>query len=77
MSAFSAQVGGGHYKDLPMQPVEFCQRNGLGFCESSAIKYVVRHKAKNGAQDIQKAIHFLRLLLEIEYGIVEQGGVQP
>lgn len=65
--ALDSQVGGGHYKDLPIQPVEYCQRNRLGFCESSVVKYVTRHRQKNGRQDIEKAIHFLRLLLEIDY----------
>lgn len=65
--ALSTQVGGTHYKDLAIQPVEFCQRNHLGFCESAAIKYLVRHGSKGGAEDIKKAIHFLNLLLEIEY----------
>lgn len=61
------QVGGGHYKELAIQPAEFCQRNGLGFCESSVVKYVTRHRDKNGRQDIEKAIHFLQILLSIEY----------
>lgn len=61
------QVGGGHYKDLKIQPVEFIHANGLGFMEGAVIKYVARHKAKNGRQDLEKAIHFLQLLLELEY----------
>lgn len=65
--ATKTQVGGGHYKDLPIQPVEYCQKNKLGYCESCVVKYVTRHKSKNGKQDIEKAIHFLQLLLEIEY----------
>lgn len=64
---FKTQVGGGHYKDLPIQPVEFCQRNKLGFCESSAIAYLCRHGRKNGKEDLEKAIHFIRLLIEMEY----------
>jgi hypothetical protein len=32
------------------------------------VKYVTRHKEKNGAADIRKAIHYLELLLELEYG---------
>lgn len=62
------QECGDHYKTMAIQPVEFCQRNGLGFCESSVIKYVCRHRAKDKADDIRKAIHFLELLLELEYG---------
>jgi hypothetical protein len=64
-SASSKQVGGDHYKDLPIQPVEYCQRNGLGFCESSVVKYVSRYKAKNGVEDLRKARHFLDLLIEM------------
>ena len=61
------QVGGDHYTRLAIQPAEYNQRNSLGFCESCVVKYVSRHKHKNGRQDIEKAIHFLKLLLEIEY----------
>ena len=59
----SQQVGGDHYLNMPIQPVEFNQRNGLNFCEACVIKYVSRHKHKNGAEDVRKAIHFLNLLL--------------
>jgi hypothetical protein len=72
MSALDKQEGGDHYKTMKIQPVEFCQRNGLNFCESSAIKYICRHKRKNGAEDIRKAIHFLELLLEVEYSKTEE-----
>ena len=61
------QVGGGHYKDLVIQPIEYCQKNQLNYCESNVIKYVTRHKHKNGKEDIKKAIHNLELLLEMEY----------
>ena len=60
-------LGGDHYKSLPIQPVEFCQRNRLPFIESCVVKYVTRHRAKGKRQDIEKAIHFLQLLLEMEY----------
>lgn len=67
MSAKETQVGGDHYKALPIQPVEFIHRNELGFVEGNIIKYVVRHKTKNGKQDLEKAAHYLRLLIEMEY----------
>ena len=66
-SALDIQVGGDHYKQLPIQPVEFCQRNRLPACETAVVKYVCRHHEKGGAQDIRKAIHYLELLLELEY----------
>ncbi len=63
--ALDQQVGGGHYKGLAIQPVEYCQRNNLGFCESSVVKYVTRWKEKSGVEDLRKARHFIDLLIEI------------
>lgn len=65
--ASESQVGGSHYKTLAIQPAEYCQRNGLRYCEANVVKYVTRHRDKGGRQDIEKAIHYLQLLLEIEY----------
>ena len=67
MTALDTQVAGNHYRNLAIQPVEFIVKNKIPFIEGNVIKYVVRHRAKNGAQDIRKAIHFLELLLEMEY----------
>jgi hypothetical protein len=67
VSASKTQVGGGHYKDLAIQPSEFIHRNRIGWLEGNCIKYVCRHRSKNGRQDIEKAIHYLQLLLEWEY----------
>ena len=61
------QVGGDHYKSMAIQPGIFCQRNGMKFFESSAIKYLCRHKRKNGVEDLQKAIHFIELLIAEDY----------
>ena len=67
MTASSRQIGGAHYATLAIQPSEYIHRNGLGWCEGNAVKYVTRHREKNGRQDIEKAIHYLQLLLEWEY----------
>lgn len=61
------QVGGGHYKNMAIQPIDFIEANSLGWCEGNAIKYICRHNRKNGAQDLDKAIHYLQLLKEREY----------
>lgn len=61
------QEGGSHYKRFAIQPAEFNQKNKIPYCEANVIKYVCRHKDKNGREDILKAIHYLELLLEIEY----------
>lgn len=68
MAAKDEQIAGAHYKDMAIQPVEFIHKNGIPFIEGSAIAYICRHRQKNKAEDIKKAIHFLQLLLELEYG---------
>ena len=59
------QVGGNHYKTA-IQPWDFVLANDIGFLEGNAIKYIVRHKQKNGIEDINKAIHYLEKLKEHE-----------
>lgn len=59
------QVGGSHYKDMPIQPVEFIHGNGIGYMEGCAIKYLSRWKSKGGVEDLRKAIHFVELLIEL------------
>jgi hypothetical protein len=66
-SALDKQVSGDHYKDKGIQPIVYIYENNLGFCEGNVVKYVTRHKEKNGAADIRKAIHYLELLLELQY----------
>jgi hypothetical protein len=60
------QVGGSHYASMAIQPFEYIHANGLGFAEGCVIKYVSRWKAKGGVEDLQKAKHFLDLLIEAE-----------
>jgi hypothetical protein len=63
----SSQVGGAHYKNFAIQPIEFCQRNRLTPCQFAVIKYICRHDMKNGIQDLEKAIHFVLILAQLEY----------
>lgn len=64
--ALDEQVGGSHYKDMVIQPIEFIHKNAIGFCEGSAITYLCRWRAKNGIQDLKKAIHFIEMLIDME-----------
>ena len=63
-----SQVGGTHYKDLKIQPIEFIHANNIPFCEANAIKYLCRWRQKNGRQDLEKARHYIDLLIKLEYG---------
>ena len=62
------QVGGSHYNNKAIQPIDYILENKLGYCEGNVIKYVTRHKDKNGPEDIKKAIHYLQFILANDYG---------
>ena len=66
MSTLNTQVGGAHYKDCPIQPVEYIHANKVGYFEGNVIKYVTRWKAKGGLDDLRKARHYLDLLIDLE-----------
>jgi len=67
--ASDMQVGGDHYKDLPIQPSLFAWKNELRGLEYNVVKRVCRHRrGGKGVEDIDKAIHELQLIKEWEYG---------
>ena len=65
MTALDQQIGGSHYKDFAIQPVEFIHRNGIDFLSGNVIKYVCRWKSKGGLNDLEKAKHYIELLIEL------------
>lgn len=65
-SPLESQVGGDHHKQLVIQPVEYIHKNGIGYMEGCAIKYLTRWRNKGGVQDLEKAKHFIDLLIELE-----------
>lgn len=65
-SALDTQVGGSHYKNFKIQPVEFIHQNGIGYMAGNVIKYVSRYKEKNGIEDLKKARHYIDMLIEFE-----------
>ncbi len=66
-SALDHQEGGNHYKVMPIQPIEYAQKNRLNACEFNVVKYVTRHGSKGGKADLLKAKHCIDLLIEMEY----------
>ena len=65
-SAFDVQVGGNHYKDMKIQPVEFALANGLDFFQKDIVKYVTRRKGDKSKrlEDLNKARHYLDMYIE-------------
>ena len=76
MSALNIQEGGDHYKKLKIQPIEFIDANGLDFLQGNVVKYITRHKDKNGSADVRKALHYCQLILELQYK-EETNGTNP
>lgn len=66
MSALNTQIGGSHYKDMAIQPMEFSMANNLDACQHTIIKYVTRFREKGGVQDLEKAKHVIDMLIEFE-----------
>ena len=65
-SSLNKQVAGDHYKDLPIQPIEYIHANALGYMEGNVVKYISRWRKKNGIADLEKAKHYIELLIELE-----------
>lgn len=62
------QVGGDHYVSTGEQHWDRVYRmHGRGYFIGCATKYAERYHLKNGKQDLEKAIHFLQKLIELEY----------
>jgi hypothetical protein len=66
--AWETQIGGTHYQDLAIQPMEYSMRNELNALAHSIIKYATRAGRKGGhdghKKDIEKIIHCAGLWLE-------------
>tara|TARA_B100001750_G_C15370467_1_gene527031 strand:+ start:75 stop:299 length:225 start_codon:yes stop_codon:yes gene_type:complete len=64
MKTHKVQVGGNHYRDMKIQPIEYITKNGLNYAEGNVVKYVSRWRKKGGIEDLRKAKHYIDLLIE-------------
>ena len=53
-----------HYTKGGIEPIDFITANNMDFCSGNIIKYVTRHKYKNGLEDLKKAQFYLNRLIE-------------
>ena len=67
---YNKQIGGSHYKDMVVQPSEFINKNKLQFAEGNAIKYICRHAHKGEVQDLEKAKHYIDMIIERDYPLI-------
>ena len=66
LKATDRQIGGKHYKNFKIQPIEFITANNLNFIQGCVIKYICRFDKKNGNEDLDKVIHYCELLKELK-----------
>lgn len=70
-SADAIQVGGTHYKQMPVQPWDVMEsvmsrEEFVGFLKGNIIKYSMRAGRKQGASDdAEKALHYRQKLREL------------
>ena len=67
-NVWDKQHGGSHYQKYKIQPSKFVVENELLYPEGCAIKYIIRHRDKGKKQDLLKAIHFIEMIIERDYG---------
>ena len=65
------QVGGAHYKDMPIQPwavmaAVLTPEEFRGFLKGNIIKYSMRAGRKEGSDDSGKALHYLQKLYDVQ-----------
>ena len=65
---YQKQIGGKHYLRYKIQPSEFVVENKLLYPEGSVIKYILRHQDKGGKEDLDKAKHFIDMIIKRDYG---------
>jgi len=66
-SFLDSQIGGDHYKKYAIQPVEYNVRNNLSWIQGEVVAKITRYKDKGGVEDLDKIIHAINLLKELEY----------
>jgi hypothetical protein len=60
------QVGGTHYNKHTIQPVDIIDEYSMGFYDGNALKYLLRYPDKGGIQDLEKAQHYIEILIAKE-----------
>src|SRR6476660_9700512 len=57
-----------HYARFKFEPIKFICENKLDFFQGCIIKYVCRYDAKNGIEDLEKAIRCLEMYIKFLKG---------
>jgi hypothetical protein len=72
MKSLENQVGGDHYRNKAIQPIEYIMANKLPFCEGNIVKYITRWPEKGGVEDLRKIKEYCDFLIEEALGDQEE-----
>ena len=64
--ALKKQVGGEHYKEMNVQPIELIASLDLNFFQGNIVKYLSRRKGDDDITDWQKALHYCELAIKLD-----------
>lgn len=57
-----------HYARFKIEPVRFSIENNLNGFQFNIIKYILRHDAKNGLEDLRKAKRYIEMFIKYVEG---------
>ena len=52
------------YYQKGIQPIDYIESWGMGYCEGNVLKYITRFRYKNGREDLLKARWYLDRLID-------------
>jgi len=61
-----------HYARWKIEPISFIMHNDLPYAEGNVVKYILRYKYKDGIKDLDKAIRYIEMIKEKEYGFKQE-----
>ena len=61
------QVGGDHYIDFDPPPCQVIRSWNLPHAEGEAVYHIIRHASKHGRVDLEKARHWIDLIIALDY----------
>ena len=68
-SALDKQIGGSHYKNAKIEPIQLIVAHKLDFIDGNIVKYAVRNKkGENQKEKYDKIIHYCELAKELKCG---------
>jgi hypothetical protein len=61
------EIGGTHYSDMKIEPVELIHAMQLDFISGCIVKYISRYRSKGSVEDLSKALHYARMYMEDDF----------